>query len=77
MSAILGLAPVGNYAGVTTAGAGIDRLLAIIPNPDSTSRAGAQGGGGFLDEMSPAAAAQLRRDLTALKAVVGLFDAPA
>ena len=76
MSAILGIAAVGNYAGVTTAGAGIDRLIALIPNPDSTSRAGAQGGGGFLDEISPAACAQLRRDLLALKGVVGLFNAP-
>ena len=77
MSAILGIAAVGNYAGATTAGAAIDILLGIIPNPDTTSRAGAQGGGGFLDEMSPAAAAQLRRDLTAMKAVVGTFNAPA
>lgn len=76
MSAILGIAPVASYAGVTTAGAGIDRLLAIIPNPDTTSRSGAQGGGGFLDEISPAACAQLRVDLLTLKGVVGLFEAP-
>jgi hypothetical protein len=76
MSALTGIAAVGSYSGVTTAGAGIDRLIALIPNPDTTSRAGAQGGGGFLDEISPAACAQLRVDLLALKAVVGLFEAP-
>lgn len=77
MSALLGIAPIGTYTGLTTAGAAIDVLIALIPNPDTTSRAGAQGGGGFLDEMSPAAAVQLRRELTSLKAAVGLFDAPA
>lgn len=76
MSALLGIAPVANYAGATTAGAAIDLFIAIIPNPDSTSRAGAQGGGGFLDEISPAACAQLRADLLAMKAVVGTFNAP-
>lgn len=67
-----GIQPLGAYAGSTTAGAGLDALLALIPNPDS----GAQAGGGFLDEMSPAAAAQLRVEIAALKAVVGTFEAP-
>lgn len=76
MSALNGIAPIGAYAGSATAGAAIDKLIALIPNPDTTSRAGAQGGGGFLDEMSPAAAVQLRVELAAMKAVVNLFEAP-
>lgn len=73
---LTGIAAVGDYSGVTTAGAGIDLLLARIPDPDSTSTSGAQAGGGNLDEMSPIAAAHLRVELTALKAVVNLFNAP-
>lgn len=73
---LTGIAAVGDYAGVTTAGAGIDKLIALIPDPDSTSTSGAQAGGGNLDEMSPIAAAHLRVELAALKAVVNLFNAP-
>src|SRR3546814_11855031 len=73
-----GLVAIGDYAGNDdTAGDAIDVLLALIADPDSTSTSGAQAGGGFLDEMSPAAAAQLRVELTALKAAIGLFDPPA
>src|SRR3546814_17851819 len=64
-----GLVAIGDYAGHDeTAGDAIDVLLALIADPDSTSTSGAQAGGGFLDEMSPAAAAQLRVELTALQA---------
>lgn len=76
MTALTGISAVGSYTGATTAGAAIDILVALIPNPDSTSTSGAQAGGGNLDEMSPAAAAQLRVDLAAMKAVINLFDAP-
>src|SRR3546814_9034387 len=59
-----GLVAIGDYAGNDdTAGDAIDVLLALIADPDSTSTSGAQAGGGFLDEMSPAAAAQLRVEL--------------
>lgn len=75
MSALTGISPVGNYAGVTTAGAGIDRLVALLPNPDTTSTSGAIAGGGFLDQMSPAAVVQLRVELAALRAVVAAFSA--
>src|SRR3546814_17612974 len=52
-----GLVAIGDYAGNDdTAGDAIDVLLALIADPDSTSTSGAQAGGGFLDEMSPAAA---------------------
>ena len=48
----------------------IARLRALIPNPDTTNSSGAQAGGGMLDEMSPAAAAQLHVELIALEASV-------
>lgn len=72
MSATAGIQKIGTYpqagasAGVLTAvQANIDVLTALIANPDV---APAQAGGGFLDEMSPAAAAQLRVELAALRA---------
>lgn len=69
MSAITGISAIGNYAGAATDSAAIDILIALIPNPDSTSTSGAitSGAGSMLDEMSPMAAAQLRVELLALK----------
>ena len=73
-----GLVAIGDYAGNDdTAGDAIDVLIGLLADPDTTSSSGAQAGGGFLDEMSPAACAQLRVELTALKAAIGLFDPPA
>ena len=77
MGATTGIASLVDYSAETTAGDAIDLLVALIPDPDTTSSSGAQAGGGMLDEMSPVAAAQLRVELAALKAAVGLFDAPA
>jgi len=75
MSSITGIAVMGNYAGAATDSAAVDILIAMIPNPDTTSSSGAQAGNGNagsnLDEMSAIAAAQLRVELTALKAAVG------
>ena len=65
MSATTGIKAIGTYA--TSDSAAVDTLLALIPNPDSTSSSGAIAGGGLLDEMSPACAAQLRVELLALK----------
>lgn len=48
----------------------IARLRALIPDPDSTSTSGAQAGGGMLDEMSPAVAAQLQVELVAIEASI-------
>lgn len=82
MSAISGVSPIGDYTGDATAGAAIDKLLALIPNPDAAHGSGAVAGGNqgilntYLDEMSPGAAAQLRVELLALKAEVTLFAAP-
>lgn len=70
MASIDGIQVIGDYDGAATPQAAVDELLALIPNPDSTSSSGAQAGGGFLDEMSPAAAAQIRVELAALKAAV-------
>jgi len=63
-----GVQVLGNYAGAANAQAKVDVLLALIPNPDSTSSSGAVAGGGFLDEMSPPAAVQIRVELAALRA---------
>lgn len=70
MSATTGIAAIGDYAAAGTDAAKVGRLLALIPNVDTNSSSGAQAGGGFLDEMSPAAAVQLRVELTALMANV-------
>ena len=80
MGATTGIAAIGAYAGSTTAGAAIDKLIALIPDPDTLGSSGAMAnpnaGAGMLDEMSAVAAAQLRVELTAMKAVVNLFEAP-
>ena len=57
--------------GAPTNKAKIALVRALIPDPDSTSTSGAQAGGwGFLDQISPAAAAQSRVELIALEASV-------
>lgn len=67
----LGVQKIGDYTtGTPTPRAAVQRLLALIPNPDTTSSSGAVSGGGFLDEISPAAAIQLRVELAALAAAV-------
>lgn len=67
MSSTTGIAAIGTYT-VPSLAAKVAVLLALIPNPDSTSTGGAQAGGGNLDEMSPVAAAHLRVELAALAA---------
>lgn len=71
MGATTGIAAIQNYAGAANDQAAVDLLIALIPNPDTTSSSGAQAGGGNLDEMSAQAAAQLRVELAALRAAVG------
>jgi hypothetical protein len=63
-----GFQPSGTYTGD---GGDIARLLALIPNVDTQSSSGAIAGGGFLDEMSPVAALQLRVELNAIQAAIG------
>lgn len=61
---------IGLVSLVTLAGTNkqkVAQIKALIPNPDQTAGRGATAGGGFLDEMSPAAAAQLLVELTALE----------
>lgn len=76
MSATSGIATIGDYATPTTNATRIAVLLALIPNPDASGSSGAVAGGGtgstntYLDEMSPAAAAQLRVEIAALAAVL-------
>lgn len=68
--AVTGIQPIVNYAGLASDPARVQALLDLIPDNDSASSSGAQAGGGYLDEMSPAAADQLRVELAALKAAV-------
>lgn len=70
MGAQEGLQALGTYptatigtANLVSVTASLDGLLAVIPDPDV---APAQGGGNYLDEMNPAAAAQLRVEIAAL-----------
>jgi hypothetical protein len=79
MTALSGVSVIGDYSGDATAGAAIDKLLALIPDPDAPHGTGAVAGGAqgtlntYLDEMSPGAAAQLRAELLAMKAEVAAF----
>jgi hypothetical protein len=74
MGASTGVQPIADYSGAASGGAAIDLLVALIPDVDTTSSSGAQAGGGFLDEMSPAAAVQLRVELAAMRAVIAAFN---
>lgn len=71
MGATTGLAVLNNYTGLTKTAA-LNLLLASIPNPDvAPAQAGGVklGSGGFLDEMAPGAAAQLRVEIASILAV--------
>jgi hypothetical protein len=77
MGASTGIVAIQNYAGGANDAARVQLLLDLIPDPDTLGSSGSQagstlgqGGAGFLDEMSPAAATQLRVELAALKASV-------
>lgn len=59
-----GLTGLVTYTG--TDPAKVQQLIDLIPNPDVAPAA--QGARGYLDEMSPMCAAQLRLELTILKA---------
>lgn len=68
MSALTGLTVLGTYT--TNDSTAVNSLLDLIPDPDSDSSSGAIAGGGLLDQMSPACAAQLRVELLALRDAV-------
>jgi hypothetical protein len=84
MPATRGMAPINNYAGglnpvtgvaMTTDPLRVAGLLALIPNPDlGVGSNGAISGAGransYLDEMSPACAAQLIVEITAMAASI-------
>lgn len=70
MASSTGIAAIKNYAGAANDAAAVQLLLDMIPDPDTLSSSGAQAGGGFLDQMSPACAVQLRVELIALKDAV-------
>jgi len=76
MAALTGIQPINNYATPATDALRVQALLDLLPDLDSASSSGAQAVPGnpnsnsYLDEMSPAACAQLRVELAALKAAV-------
>jgi hypothetical protein len=70
MGATTGIVQLGAYDG--TDAENIDELLALLPDPDTDSSSGAIAGGGLLDEISPAALAQLRVELLAIKDALGV-----
>lgn len=72
-NATTGIEVIGAYSGAANDAAAVQILIDMIPNPDAAHGTGAVATGqkgGYLDEMSPAAAAQLRVELTALKDAV-------
>lgn len=69
MSALFGVVPQATLTGTNQAK--IAAVRALIPDPDAPHGSGAiQGGNGYLDQMSPGAAAQLHAELIALEASV-------
>jgi len=68
MGASTGISPILSYGSYATMAAAIAAFKALIPDPDTTSTSGSQAGGGFLDEISPAACVQLRVELDAILA---------
>jgi hypothetical protein len=70
MPASTGVTQIGDYTTPVGDVNKVNALLNLIPDVDNPGSSGAQSGGGFLDEMSPACAVQLRVEITALKAVV-------
>lgn len=70
MSSITGIQPIGDYTtGSPTNKATLDRLLALIPNPDVEHDPG-RAAGSNLDEMAPSTAAQLRVEILAVQAAI-------
>jgi len=63
-----GLTVMGDYATPSGDPAKVTALLNLIPNPDVAPAQ--QGIKGFFDEMSPMCAAQLRKEIAALQAIV-------
>lgn len=64
-NATAGLEAVGTYVAGDMDG-NLAELLRVIPDPDAAPGTGAVAGGGFLDEMSPGCAAQLRVEIDSM-----------
>lgn len=67
MGATTGVVVLGDYAGAADGPAAVQVLLDLLPDPDTDSSSGAIAGGGLLDEINPAALAQLRVELETLQ----------
>lgn len=77
MGMMTGFKAIGNYAGAGTDQGAVDVLLNLIPNPDTGIASNGATGvnqSSYLDEMSPQAAAQLRVELAALRAAIGVTN---
>lgn len=76
MGATTGFVAQQNYAGAANDPARVQLLIDLIPNPDAPPGTGPAAASGsktlhsYLDEISPAALAQLLVELAALKAAV-------
>jgi hypothetical protein len=70
MSALTGISAINDYSAAADDAAAVQLLIDSIADPDTANTSGAQAGGGYLDQMSPACAAQLRVELIALKDAV-------
>lgn len=66
-----GIEPLVDYSAAQSIAERFAAFKAAIPDPDTTSTSGSQSGiAGFLDEMAPFAAAQLRVEIDALEDVL-------
>lgn len=70
MASRAGIAAINNYAGAADNKARVALLRSLLPDLETESSKGSIAGGGFLDEVSPAAVAQLHVELIALEAAV-------
>jgi hypothetical protein len=76
MGTTTGIQPIGTYTAPATASVALNTFLALIPDLDNPTHSGSIAGGGFLDEMSPAAAVQLRVEILAMITAFGTYVAP-
>lgn len=67
MASTDGIVVLGDYAGAADGPAAVQVLLDLLPDPDTDSSSGAIAGGGLLDEINPAALAQIRAELLELQ----------
>lgn len=70
MASPSGIQPINDYTALSSNEARIDAFIDLFPDVDTARTSGSQAGGGFLDEMSPGAAVQIRVEAEALEAAL-------